>query len=203
MRASRRAARRCSLDESGQLLRLGPPALTGDLVADATAGTDPSRGASWFVTLGFTGEGVTGWRDVTANAACAAPGDAARRVAIVLDDAVISSPQVDPSVTCGVGITGGSTQITGTFTVQEAQELAALVRGGSLPLDVEVVEQRTVGPTLGAAAIDASVQAALIGIAFTALFISLVYRLVGIAASIALAATASSRTPCSSRSAPR
>ncbi len=175
-------------DESGQLLRLGPPALTGDLVADATAGTDPSRGASWFVTLGFTGEGVTGWRDVTANAACAASGDAARRVAIVLDDAIISSPQVDPSVTCGVGIPGGSTEITGTFTVQEAQELAALVRGGSLPLDVEVVEQRTVGPTLGAAAIDASVRAALIGIAFTALFISLVYRLVGIAASIALAA---------------
>jgi SecD/SecF fusion protein len=175
-------------DESGQPLRLGPPALTGDLIADATAATDPQRGAGWFVTLGFTGEGVDGWREVTAQAACAAPGDPARRVAIVLDDAIISSPQVDPSIACGVGIPGGGTEITGSFTVQEAQELAALVRGGSLPLDVEVVEQRTVGPTLGAAAIEASVQAAIIGIAFTALFISIVYRLVGIAASIALAA---------------
>jgi len=177
-------------DESGQQLRLGPPALTGDLIADATAATDPQRGASWFVNLSFTGEGVDGWRDVTAEAACAAPGDPGRRVAIVLDDQIISSPQVDPSIACGVGIPGGGTEITGSFTAKEAQELAALVRGGSLPLDVEVVEQRTVGPTLGAAAIEASVQAAIIGIVFTALFISIVYRLVGIAASIALAAYA-------------
>ncbi|MGD9956895.1 MAG: protein translocase subunit SecD, partial [Candidatus Nanopelagicales bacterium] len=177
-------------DESGQQLRLGPPALTGDLIADATAATDPQRGASWFVNLTFTGEGVDGWRDVTAEAACAAPGDPGRRVAIVLDDQIISSPQVDPSIACGVGIPGGGTEITGGFTAKEAQELAALVRGGSLPLDVEVVEQRTVGPTLGAAAIEASLQAAIIGIVFTALFISIVYRLVGIAASIALAAYA-------------
>ncbi len=114
-------------------------------------------------------------------------GDPARRVAIVLDDAVISSPQVDPSIACGAGIAGGGTQITGSFSVEEAKDLAALVRGGSLPLDVEVVEQRTVGPTLGAAAIDASVTAALIGLALTALFITLVYRLVGVVASIALA----------------
>lgn len=61
------------------------------------------------------------------------------------------------------------------------------MRGGSLPLDVEVVEQRTVGPTLGAEAIEASVQAAIIGLALTALYISVVYRLVGLAASVALA----------------
>ncbi len=174
-------------DESGQVLRLGPPALTGDKIADAVAGTDPSQGAGWFVTLDFGGEGVDAWQQVTADAACAAPGDPSRRVAIVLDGAIISSPQVDPSISCGVGIAGGGTQITGTFTTQEAQELAALVRGGSLPLDVEVVEQRTVGPTLGAEAIEASVQAAIIGLALTALYISVVYRLVGLAASVALA----------------
>jgi SecD/SecF fusion protein len=174
-------------DESGQLLRLGPPALTGDTIADARAETDPSQGAGWFVTLDFGGEGVQAWQQVTADAACAAPGDPSRRVAIVLDDAIISSPQVDPSIACGVGIAGGGTQITGTFTTQEAQELSALVRGGSLPLDVEVVEQRTVGPTLGAEAIEASVEAAIIGLALTALYITVVYRLVGIAASVALA----------------
>ena len=174
-------------DEAGQLLQLGPSALAGDLVSSADVGSDPQSGGSWFVSLGFSGEGGARWQQLTADAACAAPGDPSRRVAIVLDDAIISSPQVDPSIGCGVGIGGGSTQITGSFTVQEAKDLAALVRGGSLPLEVEVVEQRTVGPTLGAAAIDASVTAALIGLALTALFITVVYRLVGLVASIALA----------------
>jgi SecD/SecF fusion protein len=174
-------------DESGQLLVLGPTALTGDLVSSADVGTDPARGSAWYVSLGFDGEGAGRWQQLTADAACAAVGDPARRVAIVLDDAVISSPQVDPSIACGAGIGGGGTQITGSFTVQEAKDLAALIQGGSLPLEVEVVEQRTVGPTLGAAAIDASILAALIGLALTALFITLVYRLVGLVASIALA----------------
>ena len=174
-------------DESGQLLELGPPALTGDLVSSADVGSDPQSGAAWYVSLGFGGDGAGRWQSLTADAACSAPGDPSRRVAIVLDGAVISSPQVDPSIACGVGIGGGGTQITGSFSVDEAKDLAALIRGGSLPLDVEVVEQRTVGPTLGAAAIEASLAAALIGLALTALFITLVYRLVGVVASIALA----------------
>ncbi|HET7900077.1 MAG TPA: protein translocase subunit SecD, partial [Candidatus Nanopelagicales bacterium] len=174
-------------DETGSLLRLGPTAITGDLVSSADVGSDPQRGSAWFVSLGFGGAGGERWQRLTAQAACAAVGDPARRVAIVLDGAVISSPQVDPSIACGTGIPGAGTQITGSFGVEEAKDLAALIRGGSLPLDVSVVEQRTVGPTLGAAAIDASITAALIGLALTALFISLVYRLVGLVASIALA----------------
>lgn len=63
-----------------------------------------------------------------------------------------------------------------------------LIKGGALPLPVEIVEQRTVGPTLGAAAIDASARAALIGAAATALFITIVYRLFGALAAVALAA---------------
>ena len=74
----------------------------------------------------------------------------------MLDDEVISSPQVDDDVPCEVGIRGGSTQITGDFTSEEAKELAVLIRGGALPVPVEVIEQRTVGATLGAAAIEAS-----------------------------------------------
>ncbi|MFN8157007.1 MAG: protein translocase subunit SecD [Candidatus Nanopelagicales bacterium] len=173
-------------DESGALLRLGPSALTGDLVSSADVGS-PEQGTGWYVSLGFTGDGGAKWQRLTSDAACVDLDDPARRVAIVLDDRIISSPRVETTVACGVGIAGGSTQITGSFTVDEAKDLAALVRGGSLPLDVEVVEQRTVGPTLGAEAIDASVTAALIGLALTALFISIVYRLVGLVASIALA----------------
>ncbi|NYV78496.1 protein translocase subunit SecF, partial [Streptomyces sp. UH6] len=126
------------------------------------------------------------WARLTGEAACAAPGDPARRVAIVLDDRVISSPQVDPSVACGDGIPGGATQITGGFTDEEARELALLISGGALPVPVETVEQHTVGPTLGARAIEASAWAAVIGTALTALFIVRAYRLLGVLAVVAL-----------------
>ncbi len=174
-------------DEDGRPLRLGPAALSGSAVEDAAPQTDPQQGPRWFITIDFTGPGGSQWQQLTGGAACAAPGDPRRRVAIVLDDQVISSPQVDPSIGCTAGIGGGSTQITGSFTDAEARDLAALVRGGSLPLPVEAIELRTVGPTLGDDAIEASTRAALIGLALTALFITMVYRLVGFLATFALA----------------
>ncbi|NLT56551.1 MAG: protein translocase subunit SecD [Actinomycetales bacterium] len=173
-------------DETGQPIRIGPSALTGEVVDDAAAQTDPQQGLGWFVTVDFRGSGSNAWKKLTAEAACSPDGDPRRRVAIVLDEQVISSPQVHTSVACNVGITGGSTQITGDFTDEEAKELAVLIRGGALPVPVEVVEQRTVGPTLGEEAIDASTQAAIIGLILTALFITIVYRLVGFVATIAL-----------------
>lgn len=173
--------------ESGERLRLGPTALTGEFVSDAEAGTDPAQGIDWFVTIDFRDAGGRAWQQLTGKAACAPPGDPTRRVAIVLDDRVISSPQVDPSVGCEVGISGGSTQITGRFTPTEAKDLSILIKGGALPVPVEVIEQRTVGPTLGKDAIDASITAAVIGLVLTGLFISLVYRLVGLMATVALA----------------
>jgi SecD/SecF fusion protein len=173
-------------DESGQPVRIGPAGLTGEGVEGASADLDPQGLGGWFVTVDFKGDGQSAWENLTGTAACAAPGDPTRRVAIVLDDQVISSPQVDPQVPCDVGITGGSTQITGSFTAEEAKDLAALVRGGALPVPVEVIEQRTVGATLGAAAIEASAQAAVIGVLLTALFITVVYRLLGGLAVVAL-----------------
>lgn len=125
---------------------------------------------------------------MTGEAACHPAGDDRRRVAIVLDEKVISSPQVDPSVGCKAGLPSGATQITGSFSADEARDLALLIKGGALPVPVEIVEQRTVGPTLGAAAIDASARAALIGAAATALFITIVYRLFGALAAVALGA---------------
>ncbi|WP_197022247.1 protein translocase subunit SecD [Candidatus Blastococcus massiliensis] len=173
-------------DEDGAPLRLSPPALTGEGVDDAGAGSDLASGIGWFVTVDFTGSGRTAWEQLTGQAACAPLNDPTRRVAIVLDGEVISSPAVNPDVPCGVGITGGGTRITGQFTQDEAQDLAALVQGGALPLPVEVIEQRTVGPSLGEAAIDASVQAVLLGVAATALFIVAVYRFMGLLAVVAL-----------------
>ena len=172
-------------DESGQQLRLAPPALTGAGVGDAASNYDVQQGG-WHVLVDFKGAGQNDWKELTANAACAQAGDPQRRVAIVLDGRVISSPQVDPSVRCGTGIAGGSTTITGSFTAAEARDLSALISGGALPVPVEIIEQRTVGPTLGAAAIDASAMAALIGIALTGLFIVWIYRFAGLLAAVAL-----------------
>ncbi|MFE2633041.1 protein translocase subunit SecD [Streptomyces sp. NPDC059374] len=173
-------------DETGQPLRLAAASLTGGDVVEAAARFDQQGGAGWHVTLDFKGGG-DGWARLTGEAACHPAGDASRRVAIVLDDKVISSPQVDPSVRCGTGIGGGATQITGSFSAEEAKELALLINGGALPVPVETVEQRTVGPTLGAEAITASAWAAVVGTALTGVFIIAVYRLLGALAVVALA----------------
>jgi SecD/SecF fusion protein len=76
------------------------------------------------VTVNVRGDGGGQWAALTGDAACAPPGSPERRVGIVLDKHVISSPQIDPSVRCDVGIVGGSTVITGQFTQGEAAELA-------------------------------------------------------------------------------
>jgi SecD/SecF fusion protein len=177
-------------DEDGQPILIGPSTLTGEGVKNAAAEVDQQGLGQWSVTIDFTGSGADKWAKLTGDAACAAPGDPKRRVAIVLDDQVISSPGVQSDVACDVGIVGGSTQIVGSFTAEEAKALAALVKGGALPVPVEVIEQRTVGPTLGKAAIDASATAAVIGVALTGLFIIVVYRLAGALATVALAAYA-------------
>jgi SecD/SecF fusion protein len=174
-------------DEDGQPVRIGEVALTGEQVKGAEAIIDTQGGGGRYVTIDFRGNGGDEWARITGDAACQPFGDPRRRVAIMLDDQVISSPQVNEDVPCDVGITGGTTQITGQFTTAEAKELAVLIRGGALPVPVEVIEQRTVGPTLGAAAIDASAKAAVIGVVLTGLFIIVIYRLLGVLATIALA----------------
>jgi SecD/SecF fusion protein len=174
-------------DEAGTPVRLGPVALDGAAIEDATAAPG-ARTAAWEVTVGFRGDAQRAWQQLTGAAACHPYADPRRRVAIALDGAVISSPRVDPQVGCRAGIAGGSTVITGDFDAAGARELALLVRAGALPVPVELVEQRTVGATLGAGAIEASARAAVLGIAMTALFMLAVYRLAGLLAVIGLAA---------------
>ncbi|MDP8938002.1 MAG: protein translocase subunit SecD [Actinomycetota bacterium] len=174
-------------DSDGTRLRLGPAAVTGEAVATARATLGGSVG-QWQVEIDFRGDGAREWASLTGDAACAPAGDPERRVAIVLDQEVISSPAVDPGVPCGTGITGGSTVITGQFGEREAKDLALLIRAGALPVPVTVVEQRTIGPTLGDAAVEASVKATLIGAALTILYMLVYYRLLGLLAALALSA---------------
>ena len=174
-------------DESGGRLHLAPPAVTGEDVRTAQARVAGDFAVTWQVEVEFRGEGSRKWAELTGAAACAPAIDPARRIAIVLDDKVISSPEVAANVACPGGISGGTTAITGSFTQDEAKELALLIRAGALPVPVEVVSQRTIGPTLGEAAIEASVKAAIIGAALTSLYLVAYYRLLGAVAVAGLA----------------
>ena len=174
-------------DEEGRSLTLGPSTVTGAAVKDALAVIDPQT-SGWHVQIEFRRDGAEKWAELTAKAACAPSGDPTRRVAIVLDDKAISSPQVSEEVACNEGITGGETVITGGFTEDEAKDLALLIRAGALPVPVEVIERSTVGPTLGANAIEASVKAALIGATLTALYMIAYYRFLGLLSVLGLIA---------------
>ena len=175
------------VDEDGQPIRVGPAALTGDAVSDATSVVDTQTGTERSVSIDFRGDGARKWEELTGKAACNPAGDATRRIAIVLDGEVISSPQVQQTVQCGVGIQGGKTSITGGFSQAQADQLAVLIKGGALPVPVKVIASSTVGPSLGQDAIDSSLKAGIIGLTLTALFLVIVYRFVGFLAAVALA----------------
>lgn len=175
--------------DQGDTIEVGPTVIQGEEISGASA-VQRDQSVEWVVAIDFNGAGGDTWADITGKAACNPAGDPKRRIAIVLDGEVISSPEVNTDVGCNVGIRGGSTDITGNFTSTEAKDLAALIEGGALPLELRAISSRRVGPSLGAAAIDASVEAGIIGIALTGLFIIFVYRLVGFAATLALASYA-------------
>lgn len=138
-------------------------------------------GTAWDVTLSFTREGGERFARLTQSLA-----GSGRLLGIVLDGRSISEASVGPEFQAA-GITGGAASITGNFTAEEARELEVQLRGGSLPLPVEVIEVRTVGPSLGAENVRTSLIAALLGLALVAVFMVLIYRLAGVVAVLALA----------------
>ncbi len=171
-------------DEDGFPLLVGPAALIGEQVETAIPFFD--QFGQWTVQVNFRGDGSDAWADLTSDAACEPLGSPTRRVAIVLDETVISSPQVSADVLCDVGIVGGQTVITGQFDQESASELALLIRAGALPVPITIIEQGTIGPTLGEAAIEASLDAALIGASLTILYMIVYYRLLGLVAAVSL-----------------
>ncbi|MEQ8356961.1 MAG: protein translocase subunit SecD [Kiloniellaceae bacterium] len=104
-----------------------------------------------------------------------------RLFAIILDDVVISAPRINEPIPSGRGI------ISGSFTTEEAQDLALLMRAGALPVPVSYLEERTVGPGLGADSILAGEIASMLGLVFVVIFMAAIYGLFGAMASIALA----------------
>ncbi len=99
--------------------------------------------------------------------------------AIVLDGVVISAPVIQSHIPGGTGI------ITGSFSVDESNRLAILLRAGALPAGIRVLEQRTVGPELGADSIQSGKVAAIVGGVFVLLFMIFIYRTFGLFANLA------------------
>ena len=136
----------------------------GDLT-DARAGTNPQTG-DWVVNFTFNSVGARRFADVTR-------GNVNHRFAIVLDNKVISAPVIREP------ITGGRGQISGSFTASSATDLAVLLRAGALPAPLTVVEQRSVGPELGADSIRAGAISLGVGFVMVIVFMAMFYGLFG------------------------
>lgn len=147
--------------------------VSGEDLVDAQPGFDQNSREP-IVSFRFNSNGARRFAATTQDAV-------GRPFAIVLDNQVISAPVIREP------ILGGSGQISGSFTVQQANDLAILLRAGALPAPLTVVEERTVGPSLGADSIDAGKTAAYVATGLVAVFMISVYGLFGLFALIALA----------------
>lgn len=146
----------------------------GANLTDARAGQNPQT-SEWVVNFRFDAVGARRFAEVTRN-------NVGKPFAIVLDDRVISAPNIREP------ITGGSGQISGSFTAATATDLAVLLRAGALPAPLTVVEERSVGPDLGADAIRAGVISCIVGLVLVCAYMLIVYGLFGLFASIAVIA---------------
>ena len=149
----------------------GKTVMTGKDLKDSKAVAEQNGQA--VVTLDFTAEGGQKFADLTMK-------NVGKQIAILLDGEVLTAPVVNEP------ITGGKAQISGSKNMEDAEHLAILLRSGSLPVKQEVMENRTVGPTLGQDSKDKSVKAFGIGLAGIFLFMLLYYRASGFVADIAL-----------------
>ena len=145
--------------------------LTGDVLSDARVSigqfNDP------YVSITFDSKGGQEFERITGE-------NVKKRMAVVLDSTIYSAPVIQER------ISGGRAQITGTFTTQEANDLAIVLRAGALPAPLKIVQDLTVGPSLGQDSIDKGVRATLIAGAVVIIFMMVYYRLSGVIADFAL-----------------
>ena len=147
-------------------------ALTGEYITDARVQID-NRYNEPYVSLSFDARGARLFEQITEQ-------NIKKRLAIVLDNKVNSAPVIQDK------ISGGQAQITGRYTTNEARDLAIVLRAGALPAPVTIIEERTVGPSLGKDSIEKGFRSMLIGGAIVIVFMVIYYGLSGIIADIAL-----------------
>ena len=146
--------------------------MTGEVLKDARVSLD-SQFHEPYVAMEFDDIGGKLFEQITGA-------NVKKRLAIILDDNVYSAPVIQER------IAGGRAQITGRFTTDEAKDLAIVLRAGTLPAPVKIIEQRTVGPSLGQDSIRQGIIATLISAALIVFFMIFYYRVAGIVADIAL-----------------
>jgi SecD/SecF fusion protein len=147
-------------------------AMMGDRLSDARAGYDDRTGQP-VINFRLDNAGARQFAEITRN-------NVGKPFAIVLDGKVLSAPVINEP------IPGGSGQISGSFTLAEATDLAALLRAGALPARLTVIEERTVGPDLGSDAISRGLNTGLIGFGLVVLFMFALYGTWGLLANFAL-----------------
>ncbi len=150
--------------ETGPILIENTPIITGADIATANQGYDEGNRPN--IQFRLNGQGAQRFGRATAA-------NVNKPFAIVLDDDVMSAPNINEP------IYGGSVQITGSFTIEEAQDLAAIIEAGELPARIGFIEERTVGPGLGEDSIRAGATASIIGLALVAVFMIIAYGLLG------------------------
>ncbi len=148
------------------------PYLTGEHLEDAGVGYTPQGRP--YVNVEFTAEGTNLFRDFTEKYL-------QERIVIVLDGEIVSAPQIRSVIAQGEGM------IDGIPTAEEASDIALMLRSGALPVSLQELETRTVGPTLGTELQEQSLQAGILGFALILVFMIFMYRAPGIMANIALA----------------
>jgi protein-export membrane protein SecD len=149
------------------------PEMQGGSVANAIANPDDQNPGRWMVNMRLAGRGASDFARVTAA-------NVNRQLAIVLDSTVRSAPRIDER------IPGGEARISGSFDANDAKDLEIVLKAGALPAPVKIVEERTVGPSMGQDSIDAGVKAAVIGTILVVIFVVLYYRGAGLIAIAAL-----------------
>lgn len=146
--------------------------LTGGVIEDAMANIDQQTTAP-IVTMQMNGEGAREWARITGS-------NIGRRCAIILDNAVYTAPTIQGK------IPGGSSRITGMADMNEAKLLQIVLKAGALPAPVDIIEERTVGPSLGQDSINKGFNSTMIGFFFVALFMIFYYKKSGVISDIAL-----------------
>ena len=147
--------------------------LTGDTIVDARVDFSQRTFGEPFVSLTFNNKGARLFAQITGQ-------NIRRRLAILLDGVVESAPVIRER------IPSGKAQITGRFSVEEANDLAIVLRAGALPAPVEVIEERTVGPTLGRDSIAKGIKAIILGGIAVLSFMLIYYLIAGVIANVAL-----------------
>jgi SecD/SecF fusion protein len=172
------------------------PALSGTDIKDPKQTSDQTAGNEPIVTFNFTDKGRKAFQSITREIAQrgqdnSLPGDnpqlASQHFAIVLDNQLVSAPYINYRENPD-GIDGSTgAQISGSFTIDSAQDLAKILEIGALPIRLELISRSQVSATLGAQALDQGLVAGLAGFAVVALFLILFYRVLGVIAVVAMA----------------